>query len=307
MRRRRDDPDLWTKLRKTRDTWRSIRNVGRRVLVWLFVALFIVFEWNLLPAEWLLKPGLPQQIALSLLVLLAASLVELLIDTRNSVEQVSEEVDSLVADSDIRTYGLHETARELAEHLETLRNDEHIIMEHLGLNLEQSWDYLRDYFLEMPNLKHVTLRLLMLPSSSADIKMHPRHPVPNDIKIWCKSTGQRIAQIDQFLRSEQDKLMQKGRELRVTIKQYRTVPVVHGYSVAIGDSKLYYVSFCRWRPSGSEPQHWPYDWGENCYHRITSGTSEKAIRDLASIFDGHFQYLWQSSGSPVLDFPGERG
>ena len=101
--------------------------------------------------------------------------------------------------------------------------------------------------------------------------------------------------------ANKERLRAAGLELEVEIKQYSTLPYIHGFSVS-GAFGVHYVSFCRWLPTEPQPEDGEYEWGENCYHRITDDTPDHAAKDLSLIFDGCFKYLWATSGDTVWSF-----
>lgn len=277
------------------------KNIIRSILVWLCVGIFILVEWHLIPEE-VLRNKIIERVAVSIFVLFGASVVELLFDIRRATHDTKRKVGDLLNRSEAQTESLIASTTELAGYLKNLGKDDHVLMEHIGLNLQQSWNYLRDQFLDLPNLKHVDLRLLMLPGSADEIKMNARHPIPRDVVDWCKSTDLKIRQIGVFLEDERASFAAQGRHLKITIKQYCVLPVVHGFSVTTGKTRIHYVSFCRWRASSAPPELWAYDWGENRYHRIFSQDRENSIADIGRVFDGHFNYLWASSGDPALQY-----
>jgi len=279
----------------------SILDRFKRALLIFCVLGFLLIEWHIFPAEWALEEGKPRQIILSLLVLLATIIIFVIFDTHEEVENVSKIVGGEAQSSD-RALNLIDSMRDLSSELNTVRRDEKVVMCHLALNLEQSWDYTIEHFLAHKHLRNMEVYLLMLPKDAQEIQINSAHPIPHDVATWCKTVEGRLKVIDSTLQGLRPALERDGKKLKVLIKHYRMLPMIHGYSAA-GRAKRHYVAFCRWlRNDAAPPIYWRYDWGENNYHKIVSDKAEPNLQDLANIFDGHFAYLWATSGAPSVEF-----
>ena len=279
----------------------SILDRAKRALLILCVLGFLLIEWHIVPAEWAFHEGKPRQIILSVLVLLAAIIIFVIFETHETIEKVWQNVAGRVPSSD-RALNLMDSMKDLSKELDRVKRHEKIVMCHLALNLEQSWDYTIQHFLEHKNLKDMEVYLLMLPKDAGELEVNPNHPVPHDVATWCKTVEGRLKVIDSTLKGLRPALERDKKKLKVLIKHYRTLPMIHGYSAA-GRSKRYYVAFCRWlRNDETSPQFWRYDWGENNYHKIVTDIAEPNTQDLGNIFDGHFAYLWATSDAPSIEF-----
>jgi hypothetical protein len=278
----------------------SILDRIKRPLLAICVAGFLLIEWHILPPEWLFHEGKARQIMLSILTLLGGVMVYVIFDTQEAVETVSRNVASL-RESFKGTLNLMTSMEDLSRELNSVRPNEKIVMCHLALNLEQSWDYIEEHFLQHKNLKDVEVYLLMLPKDARELESASPHPVPDEVERWCKTVEGKVTTIERSLEKLRPALEKDRKKLKVLIKHYRTVPIVHGYS-CMGRSRYYYFTFCRWVPSDIKPKQWPYQWGEHDYHKFIGDPDDLAFGDLAKVFDGQFHFLWATSGDPSVNF-----
>src|SRR5437016_81391 len=100
--------------------WPTIRETGRRILLWLCVIVFVLFEWHIVPPELVSHEGLPRQIILSALVVLGAGIVELLFDTRVAVRRVSNDVKQLTENASTKLNSLQGCLADLSGVLNTV-------------------------------------------------------------------------------------------------------------------------------------------------------------------------------------------
>ena len=278
----------------------SILDRAKQPLLIFCVVGFLLIEWHLIPAEWAWHEGRPRQIVLSVLVLLIAVIIFVIFETHEAVDAVSRAVANL-RQSLKGTLNLLSSMEDLSRELDSVKPNEKIIMCHLALNLEQSWHYIKRQFLEHRNLNDIEVYLLMLPKDPKELQSNSPHPVPDEVERWCYSVEAKLKAITRELDELKPVLEKQRKKLKVIIKHYRVVPIVHGYSAA-GRLKYYYFSFCRWVPGGGEPKYWTYEWGEDTYHKFVGDPKYLAFGDLTEVFDGHFHYLWATSGDPSVEF-----
>ena len=88
----------------------------------------------------------------------------------------------------------------------------------------------------------------------------------------------------------------RGSHLRVEIRSYSELPVVHGFSL-VKPLVARYVSFCRWEHTANVLD---YGWGIDKYRRIAGAPTDPSLRDLADVYDGMFRHLWET-GSRQAD------
>lgn len=278
----------------------SVLDRAKRALLVFCVVGFLLIEWHILPAEWIWHGGRPRQIILTILVLLAAVIIFVIFETREAVEAVSRNVANL-RQAFKGTLNLVASMEDLSRELNSVKPNEKIIMCHLALNLEQSWDYIKRHFLEHRNLQDMEVYLLMLPKDPKELQSNSPYPVPAEVERWCMSVEAKLKAIERSLNELKPVLQRDRKKLKVLIKHYRMVPIVHGYS-ATGRFRYYYFSFCRWVRGDGDPKYWTYEWGEDDYHKFVGDPNDLAFGDLAKVFDGHFYYLWATSGDPSVEF-----
>lgn len=278
----------------------SILARGKKILLGICVIGFVLIEWNILQPEWIWEGQRPRQIILSILVLLATVIILIIFETNDAVSGVSRNIASLrqTFKGNLNLVGAME---DLSRELKSVKPGEKIIMCHLALNLEQSWNYLKRHFLEHRNLRDIEVYLLMLPKDHRELKSNSQHPVPTEVENWCGTVEKKIKAIERDLNDLKPVLGREGRKLKVLIKHYRMVPIVHGYSV-FGHFRYSYFSLCRWVRGDGAPKDWAYDWGEDDYHKFVGDPNDLPFGDLAKFFEGHFHYLWATSGKPSVQF-----
>jgi hypothetical protein len=263
----------------------STRLKARRFILWLFVVLFILFEWHLIPLEWLEHDGRLRPIITSILVVLSGGVVELLFDTRRAVGRLSKEFKAVSSGFSTPLRPLRECTRDLHEKLDAIKPGERVLIDHFGLDMQHAWDFVKRDILSHPKLKDVEIRILMLTDDSKKLGA-----VPVEVRHWCSNVPNSLAAIKTSLENEELAISREQKRLKIEVKQYCVLPTIHGFSVS-QPIKIRYISFCRWK--GQE-----YIWGEDSYRTI-GDTTDPTLNNEADIFEGNFEYLW-STGAPVL-------
>lgn len=275
-----------------------IPKIIRYILLSLTILGIILFEGHMIQPDDLLKEGIGRKFMTFYLILLVISVVTIFHDTRKSAEKLSERVGKLIEPSE-KLYDLKHCTEDLARRLSRLRPHQQVIMRHIGLNLEQSWKYFEQEFFRVMNRKQVELYILSLTDDASKITANQK-PAPIDIARWCGNTAPMIRTIRTYLNTHQKYMVEHGLNVTAEIKQYSMLPIIHGFSVS-GAFNAHYISICRWpTDQPGAPEEWLYEWGEDCYRMLTSENQIPEVKDLAEVFDGYFQYLWETSGSPVF-------
>jgi hypothetical protein len=270
----------------------------RYILLSLTILGIILFEGHMLQPDDLLKEGIGRKFMTFYLILLVISVVTSIHDTRKSAEKLSERVGKLIEPSE-KLYHLKDCTEDLARRLSRLRPNQRVVMKHIGLSLEQSWGYFEQEFFRVMNRKQVELYILSLTGDSRKITANKR-PAPINIARWCGSTPLMLSTIRTYLNTHKQRMIENNLNVTAEIKQYSMLPIIHGFSVS-GAFNAHYISICRWTPEQpGAPEEWIYEWGEDCYRMLTSEIQIPEVKDLAEVFDGYFQYLWETSGEPVF-------
>ncbi|MBI3796956.1 MAG: hypothetical protein HY268_08315 [Deltaproteobacteria bacterium] len=284
-----------------KEIWQKIIFKGRRFLTWFYALASLAYIWHIIPPEWLVE-GPIRQIAITLLVVLFVGVLELFLETRELVENVDKEINALERILSPEVYNLRECIQDFSKVLKNTHPKDRIVMSILGLNLEHALAYMKRYIFKQPTHKNIYLKILLLPEDPKDIKMHPNHQLPKIVAAWCSNMKFYIQQVEKSANDQKSLMKNEGIQLRIEIKQYRVLPILHGFGISDPSNHTYYVSFCRWKPSKQPVEDWDYDWGEDSYHKVASDTKGAAAQDIASIFTGYFEYLWVTSGEPVVVF-----
>lgn len=115
--------------------------------------------------------------------------------------------------------------------------------------------------------------------------------VPKEVVYWCRNVRTSLERI----RDSIPELESQGKLSKLVVKQYTTIPVCHGFAM-VKPFSISYFSLCRW----TTPTH--YDWGEDKYWKIRGDVVDPTLKDMKAIFSGMFQYIWHSSGDPVIEW-----
>ena len=161
-----------------------------------------------------------------------------------------------------------------------------LVVDWLGLDMMRSWSYVKDVVLSNPNITKSHLRVLMI----APKWSHDPPWVPSDVQDWRENSARMLLKIRDWFENDLPEIRASGREVRIEIRLYDRLPIVHGFRVK-EPLRVWYMSFCRWTGKGYKA----YDWGEKSYRKITVDHLTPTSRDLVEIFNGQFEHLWESS------------
>jgi hypothetical protein len=280
--------------------FRSIKEHGKRVLLWVLVVAVFIFEWHLLDLVHLEHyDELLKRIIITILIILGAGVIEVIFSTRESLDRLSKDVQNKVATNRLRS--LTDCAKHLSEKLDEVEPKEKVVIDHFGLDMVHAWAYLRDDVLNHPNLKDndVEIRILILsPYLAERWEKDVGADIPDEIATWFSGAKKSLETIKKeaaeiITSSSKDKKKNKNPRIKIQVKSYNVLPTVHGISIR-QPIKVRYISFCRWKGLR-------YDWGEHDYRTITD-LSDPVLKAEADMFQGNFNYLWSKSQS---EFPVE--
>jgi hypothetical protein len=225
-------------------------------------------------------------IALAMLVLL-----ELVVHSQTTVEQLVVSVNALQRTSVASLYSLEAAVADLNARLEVsaVAPSGHAVrLDHLGLDMTHAWDEIKRV-LESPMLHEVDIRLLMLSRRLEEEGAR----IPDEVRRWCRDSDDSFGAIRDWAAVVPAQLA--GKAVKFSVKRYAELPVVHGFRVS-GPLSMRYIAFCRW--SARPPEI--YEWGQRSYHVIPGDAVDGRTADIAGVFDRCFEHLWRTSGSPVL-------
>jgi hypothetical protein len=231
--------------------------------------------------------------SIGLATALAVLCAHLLLDIRQATERLNVALQARTE----TLFDLNAAAGYLANDLRGLNPGETVKIDHLGLDMYNAWPRVLDW-LRHPVRVGVEVRFLMLTGASDRLPGR----VPAEVAHWCQNVDESLRVIRQWLHLEGPALLKSGRPIRIRVKQYAEVPVLHGFAVA-EPFRVTFVSLCRW-----EGATWDiYSWGERTYHRVSEIARDRHERDLADVFRARFEHLWNTSGDPVIDWPPQAG
>ena len=266
--------------------WRPIEEKSRLALLGLLALFVLLFEWHLIPVEWVEGDGRIKQVVVTVLVVMAAGIIKVIFDTREAVDKLSETVKEISQGFSMALKPLRECTQDLSNRLGSVQPGDKVIIDHLGLDMNHAWDYVRQFILKHPQLRDVELRVLMLTGDAEKLGS----VIPNEVQDWCLRISSSLKKIQTSLTNESLSGQWEGKRLKVEVKQYNVLPTVHGFSVR-QPFKVQYISFCRWKDS-------EYVWGEDSYRTIVD-LADSVLKDESDLFEGNFEYLW-SIGETVL-------
>jgi hypothetical protein len=219
---------------------------------------------------------------------LALGIFLLVADTMRIVKGLSDRVERFLDQSTkhSKLQASIDCYRDLHERVKKLQPREKLIVEGLAIDLHHTWELIismmRDLLL--PSLD-VEIRLLVLTSNPNDIT-----PKIEQLDNWCKAAAQRLDEIKEALEKDDKLLISEGKRISLQIKQYKALPMIHGFSIK-HPFKVWYIAFCRW----GGKNHDIYDRGLSEFHKIHGGDTTPTLADMTEIFDSQFSHHWASS------------
>jgi hypothetical protein len=190
---------------------------------------------------------------------------------------------ALVDTSGSALLGLRDCIVDMKARLLDVRRNEEVFIQHLGLDMSQAWQYVKEMFRELPSLDTVRYHALILSGDSNALET--RDP---DVKGWSHTAARVLPAMEAELKSLEVQVKKERKKLVSEIRPYTAFPVVHGFRVEHCRVKVCYMAFIRWRG----PEFREIDWGEPKYHRIVGEHVDAGNRDLLDVFLGHFGRLW---------------
>ncbi|MBM4055360.1 MAG: hypothetical protein FJ264_11985 [Planctomycetes bacterium] len=284
---------------------RKIRNFvstfGAYVAIafWIVCAFVSFLDHFIPPVE-----QLPALVLVTALILILSEqnkeikieLDEALLQVRREGRELQDQVGGLVANLD-RPFYLLDCMTEYQRELSNVSSIQFVEIDHLGLDMQVAWEYIRGKILEPYGTnKKIKYRLLMLTGEFTEMRNLAEGAV-NEIQGMCSSAKISLDKIKTILTNMKTQL--KG--LEIEIKTYNELPFVHGFK-ANKPHVVYYVGFCRW----GGLKYDDYQWGEGKYHKIKGVPADSSIADLSHIFEGYFNHLW-TVGTTVYRLPQSQG
>lgn len=269
-----------------RTIWNFARAWSGRI-AGIVVALCLLLEFFGLPIADKFIPGLT--------ALLLVGIYEIILESKYTNEKAGDELSgltrriqvleesaaSLVQQLSPKLYALFECKQELEGILERAQFGDKVVIDHLGLDMHQAWEYVHGLlFGATSKLTDIDYRLLILSAEKRD-------DWPAEVQDWSASVPGSLRRIQADLTKVIERFQKAGKRCKIEIRQYAAVPIVHGWSVR-QPIKTWHVAFCRW----NECQ---YDWSEHHYVKVDQFTRTPVVGDIADVFDSYFDRFWTTS------------
>ena len=218
----------------------------------------------------------------------------LIIETVRRIKRLILKVEQLISSKESSgLYPFSDCFKDLVKRLSRLQDSEKIIIDCFAIDMTTAWDNVMNILRkeQMPPMR-VELRFLVLTSNPEEIQ-----PSFQDLEYWCDNTKLILDTVSRQLQNENARLAKEGKQLKVSIKQYAAIPVIHGFRLKSPFEEILYVSFCRWVGQNFNT----YDWGQEKFHIITSEKMDSNLSDLSQIFNAHFNHYWINSEKPTIE------
>lgn len=284
------------------DLSKLAKRLGRALLVagkWVLGLLVLVVA-----ASWValaLNPGLDVKLVISLSSALLVGGVAFLAHVARSVDRLKERLEGFLEESALQLHSLADCQEDLKTELGKVEPRQKILLHHLGLDMDRAWLRIEEALEGLQVRRRLELCLLMITDRAELLGQH----APEEVKKLCVNVPRSLEKIGESVERIGPQLAARGIELHLTVKLYREVPTIHGFSVE-EPFRVRYFSFCRWQ--GREGKR--FDWGGQRYRRIAGEPSDPSVADLADMFDGAFAHLWHTSPTslqwPPQETPGGR-
>jgi hypothetical protein len=241
------------------------------IVSYLLLASGIISNWQILTgiATWL-----------------SAGIVAMILDNRTATDQLANRVETLVEANSWPLQGLVECQKDFASELRKLTGHREVVIEHLALDMSHAWRRMRDFMHDNQTLRRIDFRLLMITDDPSEFGPN----APDEVVAWTSNAKRSLARIKEFIDDLASDMSNPDESLRVTIKMYHELPFVHGFALA-EPIRIRYFTLCRWKGKHGKI----YDWGDDKYRKVVAKPSDRSVDDLASIFDGYFDHLWNDS------------
>jgi hypothetical protein len=209
----------------------------------------------------------------------------------------SKAIKELIENSSLQLYSLNQCVEQIADTLRTIPHNEPVVIEHLGLDLTQAWEYMERILKSDLDIGNIEYRILILTDEPDKI---PGADV--EVITWSRSAAYIIERIKKEGPIIKANFSRTHKNLNMTLRKYAAVPVIHGFRI-LRPNKECYMAICRW--GGDDYKR--YEWGDPQYHKIVGDVLDPVSRDMYNIFDGYFEHLWNASSNAEFSIKTENG
>ncbi len=189
------------------------------------------------------------------------------------------------AEDELKLSALH-NAMDKTEKVIKATKRPHITIHHLGLDMRRAWFHMVKMLEKVTNVD-LEYHLLVI----TDQKKSLPTKAPPEVKRMTEKVGDSLEELERGLRQSSGIFNTNRMNLRVIVKQYKEIPVIHGWTI-LQPPRHWFVSYCRWL--FKEPE-WTYDWGGREYYHLSGSASSadgSMLTDIGVQFDSNFAHLW---------------
>jgi hypothetical protein len=171
------------------------------------------------------------------------------------MREQSTAIKNIVESESLRLYALHDCVKDVDETLPSIGPREKVVIEHLGLNLAQAWQYFEPFLRTHPNLTDIDYRLLVLTDETGKIA-----GADEEVRGWSANTSQILDRIKRDVNAIIDEFGD-AKKIQFEVRKYWAIPVIHGFRIVSPTSRCY-MAICR--ALATTRGHGRYDHGPVC-------------------------------------------
>jgi hypothetical protein len=140
---------------------------------------------------------------------------------KSEIDEQSTAIKSVIENASPKVYALHDCVSDFDATLHSIRPREKVVIEHLGLDLTQAWQYIEPQLLKHGNLTDVDYRLLILTDEMAKIAN-----ADEEVRSWSASASRTLDRI----RKDVDVIINElggpgqGKKIQFEVRKYWAIP-----------------------------------------------------------------------------------
>jgi hypothetical protein len=290
---------------------KGIARFGVAVGVPIFVVVFVLVELHIIDDH-----HLTMALAVGLIVILSEQVHDASRELAGQQRQEHEELGRLHAGlaalntrfeaynagieayiARPRLYMFLECMNDLGKRLKRVKKTDKLVVQHLGLDMDQAWDEMAVFLHDCENLGDIEYRLVMMAGEDT-VSLDESPQAGSELQQWRQTAAVKLLHIHEHVDLLKKKLEKLGRTLQFEVRTYSADPVVHGIRIVAPDTiSVTYLGICRWRGDRADE----IDWGPRTFQIIDEASEVDTLRDLVKVFCDHFQHHWHN----VADGQGE--
>jgi hypothetical protein len=217
-----------------------MRKWGVRIGVAAMVVLITLAHLHVIEGDILL-------LALSaVMLLLSEQLHELAAEVKTETESIAQEVrkrfkilEGLIESLSPNLLNLLDCVSDLNKLLSLHGDANRIVIEYIGLDMVQAWNYFEPLFNSHPNFVNIDIKLLVLTDDLVKLGN-----VDEEVKTWAGNVNRMLVRMERDINHIANEPRNIHRKIKFEARKYASVPVIHGFRL-IEPVNQCYVAFCR--------------------------------------------------------------